>query len=464
MSFPTRQQSALFLLLITLLVSPTMLGCSAGSGNPTGPLSQGADAEIISVVLNSDEASNRVAKLVASDGTEIDIWGQRDVGGNITEISDMQFTTSDGRSAYVQVDAFGRPMFSQDELGYAFRVNDYLSDNLVDVTYYAPDGASARVVVDLSKVLEDSALRAKTLAKPDGLHGLSLRADCSDIEQFLSDLCAIWSIRSALKAAGCVVGGIIDLIDGGPTALETILGCAIGAGLGGMIEDFLCDRFSHCDSLTDSLLGDVPPAPDFDQDGILDSDDLCPNTFSPAPQIDTDGDGLGDQCDPTPLGGGEPPDLDDDQDDQDTPAGDGEPNYSCETAQPLRFVGDSATVIGETGNWTPPDTDYDGDHFSFSAVPGDEFVVTFEAGPGYECRSGPSSLARIWCLSPPPDEWLGVVEHVEEWLVYAGHCDGGSWLNDELPPIVVKESGTHYLIVIPGWYTAGPYELTITKK
>jgi hypothetical protein len=35
---------------------------------------------------------------------------------------------------------------------------------------------------------------------------------------------------------------------------------------------------------------------DFDGDGVLDSEDNCPNTYNPD-QLDLDGDGIGDVCD-----------------------------------------------------------------------------------------------------------------------------------------------------------------------
>ena len=54
-------------------------------------------------------------------------------------------------------------------------------------------------------------------------------------------------------------------------------------------------------------LGCCPPE-DQDCDGVIDAQDNCPSLFNPAPQIDTDGDGVGDQCDPTPLGEDQPAD------------------------------------------------------------------------------------------------------------------------------------------------------------
>ncbi|MBI5667966.1 MAG: thrombospondin type 3 repeat-containing protein [Chloroflexi bacterium] len=50
-----------------------------------------------------------------------------------------------------------------------------------------------------------------------------------------------------------------------------------------------------------TYVAEPPPPPDYDEDGLADTVDNCPEVYSPD-QTDTDGDGIGNACDPTPNG------------------------------------------------------------------------------------------------------------------------------------------------------------------
>jgi len=325
----------------------TPIGAVPGAADPgeaTGYTAAAVpDATAGRILINPDDASYHLARLTFLDGTDIDLWVQRDGDGEVRYVSNYRFRLPDGTQEELQVDAQGRPTHYRGPAGFVFRVNSYRTGGQLDVTYAAPDGRAARTRIDLAQGAGE-----RGIPLPPNLLGNSSTADIAESSGSQAD--CLW-VRTAMQVA-CVNAPVIGLLKqlgcsagfaGQALAVGNAAGggCVWSSGQGLQVPDAGCGDLSvlinlPCEEGTG--LGEpaspirLPTMIDTDGDGVLDTWDNCfdvPNPDQADPdaddvgsacdncpqtpntdQADLDGDGMGDVCDPDDDGDG----LDDEAD------------------------------------------------------------------------------------------------------------------------------------------------------
>jgi hypothetical protein len=206
------------------------------------------------LIINTNESGNVYAQLITADNNVVSYFTDGE------KLTDIKVESNTGEEAFIKLYGEESQGHSyQDENGYGHKVNEWLNDNEADITYFSPDGTSARVIVDISKI-ESSPTSRSTYGSNS----------CSKLEEFISGACEINNLVGKIQTAGCVVGAIVDFIVGGPTAVETAAGCAAGAATGFLINE-ACDNIFDCDNFETTLesIIDIPP-PQFSPGIVVD--------------------------------------------------------------------------------------------------------------------------------------------------------------------------------------------------
>ena len=251
----TRSVLASAITLSSYGCSPPLINNNGNTNEPTIVQNDNSQTEnppnqgnvIQEAILNEDNNENHIAQIYTLQGDKIDMWGEKENDGDISYITDIKLESSNSET-YIKVDPSGRIKIAQNEDGYGFQVNEYLSDNRADVTYYAPNNNQARVILDIFPIPTN--VKFSRYITSDS---------CTQFQEITDELCDIYNVVKYFTSPAGLKALVLDYVLGNFSDLESIL------------EDgefsidpigMLCDNIEDCNDINislESLIEELPP-------------------------------------------------------------------------------------------------------------------------------------------------------------------------------------------------------------
>jgi hypothetical protein len=217
--------------------------------------SESRDKTIQSVKINSDPSEKKLAEFYASDGGRLKLWGDRSLDGEITRVSEIKYTSPEGRSmVIVRDEETGFPMYAKTEEGISFEVNGYDTSDRMDISYSSSDGRTGRAIIDFTKSYNQK--RTPSRDKSD----ISARSSCNDFNILRAHACDAKEVVDQVFTVACVAGGVVDLLGG--SGIGTLVGCGGGYLASKGFNRAFCDSSQHCNDINVSfvdLAEELPP-------------------------------------------------------------------------------------------------------------------------------------------------------------------------------------------------------------